>query len=134
MVQQLKSPDPATWLAYLYAPILRYLKKIRIVRKGPRDHKPQDILVPEGYTVEVVATGFNTPLHCTFDDQGYCYVTEAGHKIKAKPRILLIPAQKTKVNRVENKCSLFYNDLKSVQPSYRAGVLDWEAVEKTEEI
>jgi hypothetical protein len=78
MVKQLKSPELVSWLAYLYAPILRYLKKIKIVRKGLRDHDPQDILVPEGYTVEVVATGFNTPVHCTFDDQGYCYVMSDG--------------------------------------------------------
>jgi glucose/arabinose dehydrogenase len=90
MVKQLKSPELVSWLAYLYAPILRYLKKIKIVRKGLRDHDPQDILVPEGYTVEVVATGFNTPVHCTFDDQGYCYVTEAGYKVEARPRILKV--------------------------------------------
>jgi hypothetical protein len=52
MVKQLKSPELVSWLAYLYAPILRYLKTIKIVREGLRDHNPQDILVPEGYTAE----------------------------------------------------------------------------------
>jgi glucose/arabinose dehydrogenase len=36
---------------------------------------------------EVVATGFNAPVHCAFDDQGFCYVSEAGHKIDSTPRI-----------------------------------------------
>jgi hypothetical protein len=100
MVKQLKSPELVS-LAYLYAPILWYLKKIKIVREGPRDHNPQDILVPEGYTAEVVATGFNTPVHCTFDDQGYCYVTEAGFKVEARPRIL-------KVDPITGECQTFF--------------------------
>src|SRR3954467_15336887 len=80
--------DLPSWLAYLYAPIVPYLKKVRVMREGPRKHDPQDILLPEGYAAEVVAGGFNTPVHCCFDDQGYCYVVEGGHKVEAKPRIL----------------------------------------------
>jgi glucose/arabinose dehydrogenase len=78
------------WLSYLYQPILPYLKKIKIRRAGPRDYRPQDILLPQGYTAEVVATGFNAPTHCGFDDQGFCYVVETGHKIDAAPRILKV--------------------------------------------
>ena len=85
----LKAPMLDSWLAYLYAPVLPYLKKIKVRRAGPRDHNPADILVPEGYAVEVVATGLNAPVHCTFEGQ-QCYVSECGHKIDAKPRIVQI--------------------------------------------
>ena len=64
--------DLPSWLAYAYAPILPYLKKIRIGRAGPRGHNPRDILVPRGYVAEVVATDLTTPVHCTFDTAGYC--------------------------------------------------------------
>ncbi|MFL5661543.1 MAG: PQQ-dependent sugar dehydrogenase [Ktedonobacteraceae bacterium] len=85
-----KALDLPSRLAYLYAPILPYLKWIKITRKGPRGHDPKDILLPQGYEAEVVATGLNTPVHCCFDEQGFCYVTEAGHKIDAKPRIVKV--------------------------------------------
>lgn len=81
-------PDVDSLLAHLYAPVLPYLRKVRITRSGPRGYNPRDILVPEGFVVEVVATGFNSPVHCCFDEQGFCYVSEAGHKIDSKPRIL----------------------------------------------
>ena len=38
----------------------------------------------------MVASGFNAPDHCCFDDDGYCYVVESGHKIDAAPRILKV--------------------------------------------
>jgi glucose/arabinose dehydrogenase len=38
----------------------------------------------------VVASGFNTPVHCCFDDLGACYLIECGHKVEAKPRILKV--------------------------------------------
>lgn len=84
------TPDLISALAYLYAPIMPLLKKIRIKREGPRNHNPRDINVPEGFVVEVVATGFNAPVHCTFDNQGFCYVSECGHKIDSKPRIVRV--------------------------------------------
>ncbi|MDQ4077894.1 MAG: PQQ-dependent sugar dehydrogenase, partial [Chloroflexota bacterium] len=83
-------PTIPDWLAYAYAPIIPYLKKIKVTREGPREHNPEDILLPEGYVAEVVATGFNAPVHCTFDEQGFCYVSECGHKIDSKPRILKV--------------------------------------------
>src|SRR5919202_1117736 len=82
--------DIDSLLAYLYAPLQPYLKKIRIPRQDRRGHNPQDILLPRGYVAEVVATGFNAPVHCFFDAAGFCYVTEAGHKIESKPRILKV--------------------------------------------
>lgn len=77
-------------LATLTAPLRAALERLRIRRAGPREHNPADILVPAGYAVEVVATGFNAPVHCCFDAQGACYVCEAGHKIEAPPRILKV--------------------------------------------
>jgi glucose/arabinose dehydrogenase len=78
------------WLSYLYQPILPLLKKIHIRREGPRGYSPQDILLPEGYAAELVAGGFNAPDHCCFDDQGYCYLIESGHKIDDPPRVLKV--------------------------------------------
>jgi glucose/arabinose dehydrogenase len=77
-------------LAYLYKPIQPLLKGINIRRKKTFRPDPKDVLVPHGYTVEVAANGFNAPDHCTFDDQGNCYVIESGHKITQAPRILKV--------------------------------------------
>ena len=52
--------DLPSWLAYLYKPLLPYLKQIKIVREETRHHNPSDILLPEGYVAEVVATGAGT--------------------------------------------------------------------------
>src|SRR5215212_7379595 len=84
------APTLPDWLAYLYQPVLPLLKKIKIHREGPRSYNPEDILLPEGYVAEVVASGFNAPVHCCFDEDGYCYVVESGHKIEAVPRILKV--------------------------------------------
>lgn len=84
------APDLPSWLAALYAPVLPYLKNIKISRSGPRKHNPEDIHLPQGYTAEVVAAGFNAPVHCTFDPNGDCYVVECGHKVESRPRILKI--------------------------------------------
>ncbi len=83
-------PTIPDWLAYAYAPIIPYLKKIKIDRDAPRGHNPEDILLPQGYRAEVVATGFNAPVHCTFGDDGACYVSEAGHKVESVPRVLKV--------------------------------------------
>src|SRR5688572_24157940 len=84
------TPMIPDWLSYLYQPILPLLKKIKIRREGPRNYNPEDILLPEGYVAEVVASGFNAPDHCCFDEQGYCYVIESGHKIDSPPRVLKV--------------------------------------------
>jgi len=42
---------------------------------------------------ELVADGLNSPDHCCFDDEGYCYVVESGHKIDEVPRILKVDTQ-----------------------------------------
>ena len=77
-------------LAYASAAMKPVMEKIQITREGPRKHNPDDILLPEGYVAEMVASGFHAPVHCCFDDQGFCYVTEAGHKVDSKPRILKV--------------------------------------------
>lgn len=78
------------YLAYLYQPILPFLKKFKIRREGERHPNSEDILLPNGYLAEVVATGLNAPTHCAFDDRGICYVAETGHKIDTPPRIIKI--------------------------------------------
>jgi glucose/arabinose dehydrogenase len=82
--------DLPSRLAYIYTPILPLLKKIKIVRSHGRGHNPRDILLPRGYIAEIVASGLNAPVHCCFDDAGYCYVSECGHKIDSRPRIVKI--------------------------------------------
>jgi glucose/arabinose dehydrogenase len=73
-----------------YAPLLPLTVRTHLHRWRPRRYRPDHVLVPEGYTVELVAKNFNEPVHCCFDDQGYCYVIECGHKIEAKPRVLKV--------------------------------------------
>jgi len=102
-VEPKRAIDLDSLLAYLYAPILPYLKKLPLTRRGSRGHNPQDILLPEGYVAEVVATGLNTPVQCCFDDDGSCYVVECGHKVDARPRILKLD---TRTGRYETFCDL----------------------------
>jgi sugar lactone lactonase YvrE len=98
----LKAPMLANWLATLYAPLQPHLKNlIQIERAGARDYDPRDILLPEGYLAEVVATELNAPVHCCFDDAGNCYVVESGHKIDVPPRIL-------KVNPASGQVETFF--------------------------
>lgn len=99
-MSEVRPPEPKraidldSLLAYAYAPLLPYLKRAKrtlgFARRAERGFNPRDILLPQGYTAEVVASGFSTPVHCTFDDQGACYVVEGGHKVEAKPRILKV--------------------------------------------
>lgn len=91
-----------TALAYLYKPLLPLLQRITIRRDSPRDARPGDILVPEGYAVDVVVTGLNEPVHCCFDETGACYVIECGHKIEADPPRVL------KVDTATGRYEVFY--------------------------
>lgn len=86
----LKAPMLDSILGYVYAPLTGLVKKMPSPRAGRRFPRPGHILVPEGYEVEVVATDLNAPVHCCFDDEGSCYVSECGHKIDSKPRIVKI--------------------------------------------
>jgi glucose/arabinose dehydrogenase len=85
-----KAPMLDSMLAYLYSVIGPITEKLKINREGARGHDPEDILLPEGFVAEVVATGFNAPVHCCFDAEGACYVSECGHKIDSKPRVLKV--------------------------------------------
>lgn len=71
-------------------PVSRALQRLHVTRGGKRRTNPRDILLPEGYVAEVVATGFTAPVHCTFDDQSTCYICEAGHKTDTAPRIVKV--------------------------------------------
>jgi glucose/arabinose dehydrogenase len=84
------APMIDTLLAAQYAPLLPLTLRVHLHRWRPRRYRPEHILVPEGYTAELVAKNFNEPVHCCFDDQGNCYVIECGHKIEAKPRVLKV--------------------------------------------
>lgn len=83
----LSAPDLASWLAYLYRPLYPVTRRITIRRHRPRRFDPSHVLLPEGFTAEVVATGFTAPVHCCFDEDGRCYVFESGHKTTSPPRI-----------------------------------------------
>ncbi len=81
------APMMDTILAYMHSAMRPIMDRIHIPHEGQRGHDPGDILLPEGYTAEVVTTGLNAPVHCCFDDAGSCYVSECGHKIDSKPRV-----------------------------------------------
>ena len=54
---------------------------------------PADVLVPEGYRVEVVATGLTYPTGVAFDERGTPHVTEAGYSYGEsfdRPRLLRV--------------------------------------------
>jgi glucose/arabinose dehydrogenase len=57
----------------------------------PRRVDPAGVALPEGYRIEVVATGLTFPTDVTFDDQGRAYVLEAGYsygEVITTPRLL----------------------------------------------
>ena len=78
----------AKTLAYAYAPIYPWLQKLPITRRAHRGFNPDDVLLPEGYRAEVVASGLNAPVHISFGPDGAAYITEAGHKIESPPRVV----------------------------------------------
>jgi glucose/arabinose dehydrogenase len=62
----------------------------------PRAVETRDIVVPQGYFVEIVATGLTFPTGVAFDDEGDVYVVEAGYsygEVFTTPRLLKIEAQ-----------------------------------------
>ena len=57
----------------------------------PRRARPLDVVVPDGYQVEVVATGLTFPCGVTVDDVGNVYVVESGYsygEVWTTPRLL----------------------------------------------
>ena len=85
-----RGPEVHSVLAYLSRPLYPILRRVKVKRKGPRGYEPKDVLLPDGYVAEVVATGLTTPVHCTFGDDGSCYVVECGFKVEQRPRILRV--------------------------------------------
>ncbi len=82
-----KAPMVPDALGYVWVAGRGVFQRANIVRKGKRNPDPSDILVPDGFEAEVVATDFNEPVHATFGPDGACYVTEAGYRIDSPPRI-----------------------------------------------
>lgn len=76
-------------LAWLAKPAMPLVERwgMRVPRRGARGYAPADILLPEGYTAEVVATGLSAPVMTTFGPDGTCYVVESGHKVDDPPRV-----------------------------------------------
>ncbi|HEX7005188.1 MAG TPA: hypothetical protein VF168_13470 [Trueperaceae bacterium] len=59
--------------------------------EAPRRLQPADVRLPDGYEIEVVATGLDLPTGVAFDDQGRIYVLEAGYsygELFSEPRLL----------------------------------------------
>jgi glucose/arabinose dehydrogenase len=77
-------------LAYIYKPLQPLIRGRSMRRVESRRWLAEDILLPEGYVAEVVTTGLNAPVHCTFAPDGSCYVVECGHKIESRPRVLRV--------------------------------------------
>jgi glucose/arabinose dehydrogenase len=46
---------------------------------GPRRFEPRDVALPQGYRIEVVASGLTFPTGVAFDDAGTPYVVESGY-------------------------------------------------------
>lgn len=82
-----KAPMVPDALGYLWVAGRVLFERVNLPRRGRRTPDPTDILVPDGYTVEVVADGLDEPVHCTFAPDGSCYLTEAGYRIDSPPRI-----------------------------------------------
>jgi len=79
--------DVPTLLSILYAPLQPLVQRVRFVRRGTRRFSPEDVLLPDGYRAEVVASGLTAPVHACFGPAGEMYVTESGHKSESPPRI-----------------------------------------------
>src|SRR4051812_15596722 len=80
--------DLPSRLAFVAQPLLPYLKKLKLRRRGRRNYRPHDILLPEGFVAELIAGDLSSPVHCCFDDQGMAYISECGHKTDSPPRIV----------------------------------------------
>jgi glucose/arabinose dehydrogenase len=59
----------------------------------PRQTNPEDVALPEGYKIEVVAQNLTFPTGVTFDDEGKLYVVESGYsygEVFNTPKLLRI--------------------------------------------
>src|SRR4051812_45717279 len=65
----------------------------QVKASGSRAINPNDVLVPRGFRVEVVATGLNFPTGVTFDDRDRPCVVESGYsygEVWTTPQLLRI--------------------------------------------
>lgn len=88
----IKAPMIPDALGYVWVAQRHLLRRVNIRRRGRRRPDPKDILLPEGFEAEALAMTFTAPVHCTFDPQGSCYITEAGYRTDSPPRIWRIDA------------------------------------------
>lgn len=81
--------DVPRYLAWLSKPVMPLVERfgMEIRRRGPRGYEARDILLPQGYAAELVATGLSAPVMTTFGPDGSAYVVESGHKVDDPPRI-----------------------------------------------
>ena len=93
--------DVPRYLAWLSKPLMPLVERIgpMISRRGPREYRPEDILVPDGYRAEVVATGLDAPVMATFGPDA-AFVVESGHKVDGIPRIRRIELDTGSVSTV----------------------------------
>jgi len=66
--------------------------------RGARETRPADVVVPEGYRIEVAAQGLTFPVSATFDAHGNLYVVESGYsygEVWTTPRLLRVNADGT---------------------------------------
>jgi hypothetical protein len=60
---------------------------------GRRDVNPQDVALPDGYTLEIIAQNLTFPTGIAFDESGTPYVTESGYaygEVFKEPKLLKI--------------------------------------------
>lgn len=88
-----KAPMINSLLAYAYAPLRPLLNRVNITREGRRGAVVRDVLLPDGFEAEVVATDLNAPVQCTFGPDGACYVSESGYQIDSRPRVVRVDVQ-----------------------------------------
>jgi glucose/arabinose dehydrogenase len=58
-----------------------------------REINPQDIALPEGYSIEAVATGLTYPTGVSFDEEGNVYILESGYsygEVFLEPKLLKV--------------------------------------------
>lgn len=57
-----------------------------VYQESQRRLAPEEIVIPEGYQIEPVASGLSYPVDVTFDEEGNTYIAEAGgHTYGTKP-------------------------------------------------
>ncbi len=64
--------------------------------KPPRKLNPDDVALPKGYAIEIIARGLTFPTDLTFDDEENIFVIEAGYsygEVFTKPKLIKIDSE-----------------------------------------